>query len=169
MSTSELQQRSPEETHQDQLYTLSLGSPNEADISASVMGGRCSPVHDPHKSCISAVGTMCAVCGDVAPGGSTYRRHYGVICCEACKCFFRRTVQMNRDYKCRYGSNCSVGRSPVNMKQVCQACRFNQCVKAGMKVDCKSCLLFVVLLFLLLFLSELQTKKTCYLLTCQNV
>eukprot|EP00731_Ephydatia_muelleri_P026045 Em0018g145a len=135
MSTSELQQRSPEETHQDQLYTLSLGSPNEADISASVMGGRCSPVHDPHKSCISAVGTMCAVCGDVAPGGSTYRRHYGVICCEACKCFFRRTVQMNRDYKCRYGSNCSVGRSPVNMKQVCQACRFNQCVKAGMKVD----------------------------------
>lgn len=44
---------------------------------------------------------------------------------------------MNRDYKCRYGSTCSIGRSAENLKQVCQACRFNQCIQAGMKMDCK--------------------------------
>lgn len=80
-------------------------------------------------------GGMCVVCGDTAPGDKIFRRHYGVICCEACKCFFRRTVQMSRDYKCRFGSNCTIGRTPVNMKQVCQACRFQQCIRAGMKMD----------------------------------
>lgn len=78
------------------------------------------------------------MCGDVATGAHTFRRHYGVVCCEACKCFFRRTVQMSRDYKCRFGGSCSVGRSPSSMKQVCQACRFSQCLRAGMKVDCES-------------------------------
>ena len=82
-------------------------------------------------------GTLCAVCGDVASRGTVFRRHYGVICCEACKCFFRRTVQMSRDYKCRYGNNCSIGRNADNLKQVCQACRFNQCILAGMKPECK--------------------------------
>ena len=82
-------------------------------------------------------GPTCRVCHDVAPQDTVFRRHYGVICCEACKCFFRRTVQMNRDYKCRYGSSCSIGRNADNLKQVCQACRFNQCISAGMKLDCK--------------------------------
>ncbi len=90
-----------------------------------------------HSKPTAMTGTLCLVCGDVAPKDTVFRTHYGVICCEACKCFFRRTVQMNRDYKCRYGNNCSVGRSTVNMKQVCQACRFGQCVKAGMKIECK--------------------------------
>ena len=136
MSTPELQQHSPVETHADSVFILPLNSPNEAAGTALMGEGQCSPpAHDQQKSS----GTVCAVCGDEASSGTSYRRHYGVMCCEACKCFFRRTVQMNRDYKCRYGSNCSVGRSPVNMKQVCQACRFNQCVKAGMKVDCKLC------------------------------
>ena len=80
---------------------------------------------------------MCGVCGDMAAKEQTFRRHYGVICCEACKCFFRRTVQMNRDYKCRFGGACSIGRTPLNMKQVCQACRFSECIKAGMKLDCE--------------------------------
>ena len=90
-----------------------------------------------HNKALAATGPACAVCGDVAPNDSSFRRHYGVICCEACKCFFRRTVQMSRDYKCRFGGSCHIGRSPVNMKQVCQACRFSQCLKAGMKVECK--------------------------------
>ena len=90
-----------------------------------------------HKA-ITVTGSVCAVCGDTASKDTLFRRHYGIICCEACKCFFRRTVQMNRDYKCRYGNSCSVGRNPINVKQVCQACRFNHCLKAGMKVECKS-------------------------------
>lgn len=82
-------------------------------------------------------GSMCMVCNDMAPAASAFRRHYGVICCEACKCFFRRTVQMGREYKCRFGNSCPVGRNAVSMKQVCQACRFGQCIRSGMKMDCE--------------------------------
>ena len=94
-----------------------------------------SPPPKNHKPAMT--GPTCMVCHDVAPKDTVFRRHYGVICCEACKCFFRRTVQMNRDYKCRFGSSCSIGRSAENLKQVCQACRFNQCIQAGMKLNCK--------------------------------
>lgn len=94
-------------------------------------------------------GSVCSVCADTAQGSTVFRRHYGVICCEACKCFFRRTVQMGREYKCRFGNSCPVGRTAINMKQVCQACRFNECLKSGMKVECE----FVS--FLLCLLSSL--------------
>ena len=90
---------------------------------------------NPKVSTIS--GTVCAVCGEVATKDVTFRKHYGVVCCEACKCFFRRTVQMRRDYKCRYEGKCTIGRNSENIKQVCQACRFSQCLRAGMKIECK--------------------------------
>ncbi|CAI8034670.1 Steroid hormone receptor ERR1 [Geodia barretti] len=83
----------------------------------------------------TVTGTMCAVCGEISSRETMFRKHYGVICCEACKCFFRRTVQMSRDYKCRYDGRCTIGRFPENMKQVCQACRFTQCLRAGMKIE----------------------------------
>ena len=85
----------------------------------------------------AVTGSLCAVCGETAAKETAFRKHYGVICCEACKCFFRRTVQMSRDYKCRYDGSCTIGRNPVNMKQVCQACRFSQCLRAGMKIECE--------------------------------
>ena len=86
----------------------------------------------------TVTGTVCAVCSETSSKETVFRKHYGVICCEACKCFFRRTVQMSRDYKCRYDGRCTIGRFPDNMKQVCQACRFSQCLRAGMKIDCES-------------------------------
>lgn len=106
-------------------------------------------------------GTRCVVCSDVAPQNTVFRRHYGVICCEACKCFFRRTVQMGRDYKCRFGNNCPVGRTAVNMKQVCQACRFQTCTKAGMKIDCESDLKLYYLDFLM-YMYSLVNVYTCF-------
>ena len=44
---------------------------------------------------------------------------------------------MGRDYKCRFGNSCPVGRTAINMKQVCQACRFQTCTFAGMKIECE--------------------------------
>ncbi|XP_019849288.1 PREDICTED: nuclear receptor 2 isoform X1 [Amphimedon queenslandica] len=83
----------------------------------------------------TSTGSQCSVCDDVAQTSTVFRRHYGVICCEACKCFFRRTVQMGREYKCRFSGSCPIGRNAINIKQVCQACRFNRCTQAGMKID----------------------------------
>ena len=81
------------------------------------------------------VGPQCAVCGEEAPLNGPYRRHYGVICCEACKCFFRRTVQMNKQYECKLTGNCAVGK---NVRHWCQACRFQKCLSSGMKIDGES-------------------------------
>ena len=78
------------------------------------------------------IGPSCTVCGEEATEGTSFRRHYGVICCEACKCFFRRTVQMNKHYECKLAGSCPVGK---NVRHWCQACRYQKCLKSGMKID----------------------------------
>uniref|UniRef100_A0A0N4ZF83 Nuclear receptor domain-containing protein n=1 Tax=Parastrongyloides trichosuri TaxID=131310 RepID=A0A0N4ZF83_PARTI len=67
---------------------------------------------------------LCRVCGDKASGF-----HYGVISCEGCKGFFRRSVQTNGNYQCHKKNECSVNRTT---RTRCQACRFNRCLSAGM-------------------------------------
>ncbi|KIH44974.1 zinc finger, C4 type [Ancylostoma duodenale] len=67
---------------------------------------------------------ICVVCHDNASG-----YHYGVMSCEGCKGFFRRTVQKNMEYTCHKEKQCPVDRVSRNR---CQACRFQKCLDKGM-------------------------------------
>uniref|UniRef100_A0AA85KNS9 Nuclear receptor domain-containing protein n=1 Tax=Trichobilharzia regenti TaxID=157069 RepID=A0AA85KNS9_TRIRE len=76
---------------------------------------------------IKATFTPCKVCGDKASG-----YHYGVISCEGCKGFFRRSIQKQIEYKCLRDGKCLVIRLNRNR---CQYCRFRKCLAAGMSKD----------------------------------
>ncbi|XP_064648794.1 nuclear hormone receptor family member nhr-91-like [Lineus longissimus] len=66
----------------------------------------------------------CAICEDRASG-----LHYGVLTCEGCKGFFKRTVQNKRVYTCIGQENCVINKIQRNR---CQCCRFKKCLQKGM-------------------------------------
>ncbi|XP_055330197.1 retinoic acid receptor RXR-like [Paramacrobiotus metropolitanus] len=72
---------------------------------------------------------VCSVCGDSAKG-----KHYGIISCEGCKGFFKRSIRGGKeaDYVCRLNQNCSVDRI---LRNRCQYCRYQKCLKMGMRKD----------------------------------
>ncbi|KAH8855537.1 Retinoic acid receptor RXR [Schistosoma japonicum] len=72
---------------------------------------------------------ICVICGDKASG-----KHYGVISCEGCKGFFKRTVRKQLLYICRESGQCPVDR---RKRTRCQHCRFEQCLAKGMKKEGK--------------------------------
>nr|XP_020465937.1 nuclear receptor subfamily 5 group A member 2-like [Monopterus albus] len=67
----------------------------------------------------------CPICGDKVSG-----YHYGLLTCESCKGFFKRSVQNNKHYTCVEQQNC-----PMNLSQRkrCPSCRFQKCLAVGMK------------------------------------
>lgn len=67
---------------------------------------------------------ICMICEDKATG-----LHYGIITCEGCKGFFKRTVQNRRIYTCVADGNCEITKSQRNR---CQYCRFKKCIEQGM-------------------------------------
>ncbi|XP_065217042.1 probable nuclear hormone receptor HR3 isoform X5 [Planococcus citri] len=69
----------------------------------------------------------CKVCGDKSSGV-----HYGVITCEGCKGFFRRSQSSVVNYQCPRNKNCIVDR--VNRNR-CQFCRLQKCLRLGMSRD----------------------------------
>lgn len=71
----------------------------------------------------------CKVCGDKSSGV-----HYGVITCEGCKGFFRRSQSSVVNYQCPRNKQCVVDR--VNRNR-CQYCRLQKCLKLGMSRDGK--------------------------------
>ncbi|MGH0124159.1 UNVERIFIED_CONTAM: hypothetical protein FKN15_031527 [Acipenser sinensis] len=72
---------------------------------------------------------LCLVCGDIASG-----YHYGVASCEACKAFFKRTIQGNIEYSCPATNECEITK---RRRKSCQACRFMKCLKVGMMKEGK--------------------------------
>ncbi|ELU07400.1 hypothetical protein CAPTEDRAFT_113501 [Capitella teleta] len=76
----------------------------------------------------------CKVCGDQASG-----LHYGIVTCEGCKGFFKRTVQNKRAYTCNGKGHCPVDKAHRNR---CQYCRFKKCLYMGMVLAGK---IFIIL------------------------
>ncbi len=69
----------------------------------------------------------CSVCADKA-----YVKHYGVVACEGCKGFFKRSVRNNRQYQCLGNRVCDIDRKSRNR---CQFCRFQKCLEVGMRPE----------------------------------
>nr|XP_039266535.1 uncharacterized protein LOC120341980 isoform X1 [Styela clava] len=66
----------------------------------------------------------CAVCGDKARW-----QHYGVLACEGCKGFFKRSVQKNAQYVCLGNKNCPIDKKT---RTHCPYCRYQKCIAVGM-------------------------------------
>ncbi|XP_069097823.1 nuclear receptor subfamily 6 group A member 1 isoform X2 [Pleurodeles waltl] len=66
----------------------------------------------------------CLICGDRATG-----LHYGIISCEGCKGFFKRSICNKRIYRCSRDKNCVMSRKQRNR---CQYCRLLKCLQMGM-------------------------------------
>lgn len=68
---------------------------------------------------------VCTVCEDPASGF-----HYGVLSCEGCKGFFRRTYNKGTQYVCKHEQKCSLHTTKGRRK--CQYCRYKRCCDNGM-------------------------------------
>ena len=94
----------------------------------------------------------CKVCGDKSSGV-----HYGVITCEGCKGFFRRSQSSGVvNYQCPRQKNCVVDR--VNRNR-CQSCRLQKCLALGMSRDGKK--IVSTYFSLKKFVSSQIGKKNC--------
>lgn len=71
----------------------------------------------------------CLVC-EHPDGGSA---HFGSTSCLACAAFFRRTVSLNIQFQCKKDKTCIIFHE---LRMICRACRFDKCVKAGMRREC---------------------------------
>ncbi|XP_033732324.1 nuclear receptor subfamily 5 group A member 2-like isoform X1 [Pecten maximus] len=70
---------------------------------------------------------LCPVCGDKVSG-----YHYGLLTCESCKGFFKRTVQNKKVYSCVDNRSCHIDKS---QRKRCPFCRFQKCLSVGMKLE----------------------------------
>ncbi|XP_014670406.1 PREDICTED: nuclear hormone receptor FTZ-F1-like, partial [Priapulus caudatus] len=86
--------------------------------------------HHHHAAAIDIKGDLdelCPVCGDVVSG-----YHYGLLTCESCKGFFKRTVQNKKVYSCAIEKKCVIDKQ---QRKRCPYCRFQKCIEVGMKLE----------------------------------
>lgn len=116
---------------QTQALNLTSPSPGPPTVYSSqgpeikIIGLNESSSSEPHEQTEEEEQPMiCMICEDRATG-----LHYGIITCEGCKGFFKRTVQNRRVYTCVADGNCEITKAQRNR---CQYCRFKKCIEQGM-------------------------------------
>ncbi|CAB03998.2 Nuclear Hormone Receptor family [Caenorhabditis elegans] len=71
----------------------------------------------------------CEICQKTSHG-----LHFGLETCRACAAFFRRTVVLNRKYKCiQKTGKCEIGAG--GEEKLCKFCRFKKCIDLGMTTE----------------------------------
>ncbi|XP_064620142.1 photoreceptor-specific nuclear receptor-like isoform X2 [Lineus longissimus] len=100
--------------------SVTAGSPSQCSM------GQGSP--DPGHIRRNSPGLRCVVCGDVSSG-----KHYGILACNGCSGFFKRSVRRKLIYRCQAGTGmCNIDKAHRNQ---CQACRLKKCMSMGMNKD----------------------------------
>ncbi|XP_034385711.1 nuclear receptor ROR-alpha A-like [Cyclopterus lumpus] len=107
------------ETHTDYKETHNCYKETHTDYKETHNGYK-----ETHMSAAQIEIIPCKICGDKSSG-----IHYGVITCEGCKGFFRRSQQSNAAYSCPRQKNCLIDRTSRNR---CQHCRLQKCLSVGM-------------------------------------
>lgn len=98
---------------------------------------------------------LCRVCNDTATGN-----HFGVLSCEACKSFFRRSIRAAARYVCRGSKNCEIDK---NTRNRCQHCRLQKCFEVGMNKNGKNFVTyFCTRLMCSSFFLQLSKKNECH-------
>ena len=71
----------------------------------------------------------CGVCSVEMPKART---HYGGLSCYSCRAFFRRMTQREELARCRFAGRCTIELAD---RRSCPPCRYNSCLRAGMRPD----------------------------------
>ncbi|XP_041356362.1 probable nuclear hormone receptor HR3 isoform X2 [Gigantopelta aegis] len=125
VTPTDLRQGSMESADQ-KLTNTELYSPTTPTVnSPNSWGQTTTPKPSGRNSQIEVI--PCKVCGDKSSGV-----HYGVITCEGCKGFFRRSQSGPVNYQCPRNKSCVIDR--VNRNR-CQYCRLQKCIALGMSRD----------------------------------
>ena len=104
--------------------TAAIGGTNSGSTATAARGsGMAHDLPDTKEG----IEELCPVCGDKVSG-----YHYGLLTCESCKGFFKRTVQNKKVYTCVADRSCHIDKS---QRKRCPFCRFQKCLEVGMKLE----------------------------------
>jgi len=95
--------------------------------SMSLADHQYSGLHPDTPDSKDGIQELCPVCGDKVSG-----YHYGLLTCESCKGFFKRTVQNKKVYTCVADKTCGIDKT---QRKRCPYCRFQKCLGVGMKLE----------------------------------
>nr|ALG36655.1 nuclear hormone receptor FTZ-F1 [Grapholitha molesta] len=106
----------------DPSYLFPTGAGGEAGAYLPATGAVCDQTDTK-----DVIEELCPVCGDKVSG-----YHYGLLTCESCKGFFKRTVQNKKVYTCVAERACHIDKT---QRKRCPFCRFQKCLDVGMKLE----------------------------------